>query len=262
MPSAGLAQWTDPVLTSRVTPIKVVHVTELRTQINTKLAGCGQPVQAWTDNALTPRSTQIKKIHIDELRLATTNLVNAYRISQALPASPPVYTDPAITVRTTPIRAVHIDEIRGFVGGATCTPGCPAQNLSWLVSGNTCTGPYPVTANGASASAANVTAGLAGSATFQCVAGAWAGAPNGGATCAPSLDCTLNLPVGWDNGAFPVVFCYSLPLTPMSTISIPNGASHTEIGYGGSPRCGEVTMKCVNGVRIVTSKTCALGVCP
>lgn len=385
--SEGFSQWTDPVLTSRVTPVKAVHVTELRTQINTNLGVCLQPTQVWTNVTLTPRSTTIKKIDLDELRAATTNLVNAYRVQQSLPLSPPVYTDAAIVARTTPIRAVHFSELRTFVSGATCTAGCPAQalawnvganacsasapatavgssaaisdtivpltgaaqfscniggvwaaipnvgatcaaclpvnaltggdhffagnsynfttwigvggteltdlccsgigkstspscpgfncaavdvgvacaagcpaqNLSWLVAGNTCTGAFPATTSPASATASNVTAGLNGSATFQCTAGAWAGVPNVGATC--STGCLLNLPLGWDGGVFPVVSCYSLPLLPLQIITVPEGATHTEQGFGPTDRCGEISIKCVGGIRVTTAKTCTLGLC-
>lgn len=195
LPSEGLA-WTDPVLTSRITTIKAVHVMELRTQINTKLGVCGQPAQAWTHGTLTPRSTTITKVDLDELRTGTTNLVNAYRVQQALPASPPVYTDPVITARTTSIKAVHFDELRTFVSGATCTPGCPAQALAWNVGVDACSASAPMTPVGASAAVSDIVLPKTGSASFTCNAGGvWAALPNAGATCA---NCIYNSNV-WNN---------------------------------------------------------------
>ncbi len=177
------AQWTP--ITPSITPIKAAHISELRTQIDSKLVMCGQPVYVWAE-PIVAGTTLIKKSHLDELRAATTGLVNADRVQKALPALPPTYVE-AINVGVTPIKAAHLTELRGYVDGATCVvPGCPAQNLTWTATGNTCTGTFPLTASSATAVGSSFTAGLSGTAAFKCVAGAWAVTPNPGATCTPA----------------------------------------------------------------------------
>lgn len=141
--SEGFGQWAEPTLTPRITTIKASHINELRTEVNTKLVVCGQPAQVWTHNTLTPRLTSIKKTDIDELRLATTNLVNAYRVQQSLPPSPPVYTDATITARATIIKATHIQELRGHVSGATCV-ACVGVTLAVTC----CSGAAPTNISG------------------------------------------------------------------------------------------------------------------
>ncbi len=74
-------------------------------------------------------------------------------------------------------------------------------------------------------------------------------------------DCTVKLPISWDNGGFPVVQCYSLPLAG-HTVSLSNGDSYTEQGFNSTPRCGAITLKCVNGNLVTTGQSCAKGACP
>lgn len=176
--SIGLAQWTDPVLVPHVTPIRVVHITELRSQINTKRVACGLTSQVWTDPVLTAKLTKIKKIHIDELRLATTDLVNTFRAQQSLPPMSPIYTDFVVTSFSTPIKAVHISEIRSYVDGVVCASSCPVQTLTWSIGANTCSGSTLSTPVGTIASVSDTTMPLTGNAHFMCNSGGvWAAAP-------------------------------------------------------------------------------------
>lgn len=183
--------WAEPI-TANVTTIKASHIVELRTTVNSKLAVCLQPAQAWTHGTLTPRSTTIKKTDLDELRTATTNLVNAYQIQQALPPSPPAYTD-AIVARTTPIKAVHFNELRTIITATTCTVNCPAQALGWTVGPDSCSTSAPVTPVLTAANVTDSVGATTGSAQFNCGAGGvWAATPNAGATCSGGPPpCTL-----------------------------------------------------------------------
>ena len=101
--------FTDPVLTVGETPIKAVHMTELRTRANAVRVGCGLAVATWTDPALTAGVTPIKAAHMTELRTAVTA---AYA---ACAQTAPVWTDPVLTAGTTPIKAAHMLELREAV---------------------------------------------------------------------------------------------------------------------------------------------------
>ncbi len=98
--------FTDPTLTAGSTVIRAVHLTELRSAINTLRAVNGRAAFGWTDPTLTAGSTPAKKVHLDELRTALTQ---AY---QAAGQSPPSYTDPTIVAQQTMIKASHISELR------------------------------------------------------------------------------------------------------------------------------------------------------
>lgn len=65
---AGLsaASWTDTSLPG--TPIKAVHVQELRDKLAEALTALSVNQTAYTDAVLTPGTTVVKKVHIDELR--------------------------------------------------------------------------------------------------------------------------------------------------------------------------------------------------
>jgi hypothetical protein len=101
--------FTDPTLTAGSTPVKAVHVTELRAAINTLRAVNGLAAFAWTDATLTAGSTSAKKVHLDELRTA---LNQAYQAAGQLP---PGYTDSTIIAQQTMIKAAHINELRSAV---------------------------------------------------------------------------------------------------------------------------------------------------
>ncbi|MDE2180270.1 MAG: FG-GAP repeat protein, partial [candidate division NC10 bacterium] len=101
--------FTDPTLTAGSTLIKAIHVTELRSAINTLRAVNGLAAFAWTDATLTVGTTPAKKVHLDELRTA---LGQAY---QAAGQAAPSYTDPTLVAGSTRIKASHISDLRAAV---------------------------------------------------------------------------------------------------------------------------------------------------
>ena len=101
--------FTDPVLTVGVTPIKAVHMTELRQRADAVRVGCGLTAATWTDPVLTAGVTPIKAVHMTELRAAVTA---AYA---ACTQTAPAWTDPVLEAGVTPIKAVHMTELREAV---------------------------------------------------------------------------------------------------------------------------------------------------
>jgi hypothetical protein len=105
-------RFTDDALTPGVHSMKVVHITELRTQINTLRTGRGLPAFVWTDPALAAGLIRIKAVHITELRSALNDVY--VRLSR----TPPVYTDPGLGATATTIKAAHIRELRAALVAA------------------------------------------------------------------------------------------------------------------------------------------------
>ena len=97
----------DPLATS--TPIKAIHVTELRAAIASVRAARGLAAFAWTDPTLTPGSTGVKAVHVTELRTA---LNQAYQVAGR---TLPTYTDPTVGPGVTTIQAIHINQLRSAV---------------------------------------------------------------------------------------------------------------------------------------------------
>ncbi len=108
-PNRPPAMFTDDQLRPGVTPVRVVHFTELRERINALREANGLGRFGWTDPALRAGATGIRLVHLRELRLA---LANAYT---AAGRPVPRWTDPAPTAGTTRIRAVHLTELRAAV---------------------------------------------------------------------------------------------------------------------------------------------------
>jgi Big-like domain-containing protein/parallel beta helix pectate lyase-like protein len=101
--------FTDDPLVARNTLVKAVHITELRTAIDSLRQARGLAPFAWTDRTLAPGITPARAVHVTELRTA---LDQAYQASRQ---APPTYVDPALA-RTT-IKKVHLDELRAAVLG-------------------------------------------------------------------------------------------------------------------------------------------------
>lgn len=101
--------WTDDPLVPDRTPIKAVHFTELRAEINDLLTRCGAAAFSFTDPMLTIGVTPVRALHVTELRAA---LDTAYA---ACGSRPPTYSDSTLQAGTTAIRAVHIAELRAAV---------------------------------------------------------------------------------------------------------------------------------------------------
>jgi len=101
--------FTDDPLTSQVTPVKAVHITELREAVNTLRLNNGRSAFAYTDSTLTAGVTQARRVHITDLRTA----LNA--VYDALGRTRPTYTDPTIVARQTVIKKAQIAQIRSAV---------------------------------------------------------------------------------------------------------------------------------------------------
>ena len=98
--------FTDPALLTGVTPVRLVHVAELRIRIDALRLRFGLAPFQWTDATLVAGQTPLRAIHIAELRRA---LAAAYVVAGS---TPPIYTDAALGPGQTVIRAVHIVELR------------------------------------------------------------------------------------------------------------------------------------------------------
>jgi hypothetical protein len=87
--------------------IKAVHITELRTAVNTARASVGLGASSFTDPSLSTGSV-IKAIHVTELRTALSGFLSAIGVT-------PSYTDLTITPGATVVKGVHIQELRNVI---------------------------------------------------------------------------------------------------------------------------------------------------
>jgi hypothetical protein len=123
--------FTDDPLTSQVTLVKAVHITELRQAINTLRSRNGLSAFAFTDPTLIAGFSPIRAVHITELRTALNGVFDA------LGQTRPIYTDPTIVAGQRVVKKVHIEEIRSavveaelpdirgtYIGSATITLDC------------------------------------------------------------------------------------------------------------------------------------------
>jgi len=102
----GGRDWTDSNVTAGSTPIRKIHIEELREEINYARRFRNLANIVWTDTTIIPGVTLIRKTHIDELRSA---------LEQAISAGfedIPVWSDPILTPGVTSIRKIHFDELR------------------------------------------------------------------------------------------------------------------------------------------------------
>ena len=67
-------QWTDPVLTIGATPVRRVHLAELRDGLGDVYDAAGQPPPTYTDGAIVAGATRIKAAHVEQLRTAALAL--------------------------------------------------------------------------------------------------------------------------------------------------------------------------------------------
>jgi hypothetical protein len=99
------AVFTDATLTAQGTAIKAVHITDLRSAIDTLRTRSGLSAFPYTDATLTPGSTVVRGVHLSELRAALRDV----------PGSVGPFTDPTIAVGQTVIKATHLNELRQAV---------------------------------------------------------------------------------------------------------------------------------------------------
>jgi len=105
---AGAITWTDPAIVAGVTPIKKIHIDELRTQINNRRTNAGLGACTWTDSSVVQGVTPYKKAHFDEMRTCLNAVYTA--CGQAVPT----WSDGTITQQVTPIKRIHLIELRDF----------------------------------------------------------------------------------------------------------------------------------------------------
>ena len=107
--SRGPVAFTDDPLVAGVTPVRAVHLTELRSRVDGLRAGLGLPAFVWTDAAVVAGVTPARAAHLTELRTA---LAEAHASAGR---SAPVYTDTAVTSGVTPMKAAQLQELRAAV---------------------------------------------------------------------------------------------------------------------------------------------------
>jgi murein DD-endopeptidase MepM/ murein hydrolase activator NlpD len=106
---APLAPFTDDPLTARATPVRVVHIVELRQAIDALRARSRLGATTWTDPTIVPGVTPVRAAHLVELRAALG------QVYVAAGRSAPTYADPSILARTTTITAAQIAELRAAI---------------------------------------------------------------------------------------------------------------------------------------------------
>ena len=107
--AATATGFTDDPVSPGATPLRAVHLRELRDRIAALRAREGLPAVEWTDPVPAPGSTPVRRVHLTELRAALDAVYDAVGRPR------PGYTDAAVTAGVTAIRAVHLTELRGAV---------------------------------------------------------------------------------------------------------------------------------------------------
>ena len=102
-------KFSDDPLAPGSTPIKAMHLTELRTATESVGAAYGLATFNWTDPTLTPGLTNAKVVHLTELRSAMILLYQT--AGQTLPP----WSDPTVVPARTVIDAGQINELRTAV---------------------------------------------------------------------------------------------------------------------------------------------------
>ena len=98
--------FTDPTLTMGVSAIKAVHVTELRSAVDSYRAAAGLAGATWTDPSLAGGA--VRAVHITELRAVSRSTRRARYAAAS-------FTDPTLTAGSTVVRAVHLIELRSAI---------------------------------------------------------------------------------------------------------------------------------------------------
>jgi hypothetical protein len=96
--------FTDDPVVAGATPIRSVHITQLRTAVAAVRSLAGLPAAAWT-----PSMTTVQGDHVAELRSALADARSTLSLSTL------GWTDPVITPATTTVKASHVNELRAGV---------------------------------------------------------------------------------------------------------------------------------------------------
>ena len=99
--------FTESFLVAGVTPVRAIHIVELRDRIDALRTRNNLPPFAWTDSSLL--GVSIKAVHVTELRAA----IDA--VYRAVNRTAPAYTDGTLTPQSSVIRRAHIEELRRAV---------------------------------------------------------------------------------------------------------------------------------------------------
>ena len=113
---AAPAAFTDDPLVPGVTPVRAVHLLELRSRIDALRLRAGLPAFGWTDAQVVPGATPARAAHLLELRSA---LGEAYAAA-GRPA--PAYSDAVVTAGLTAMRTVQLQELRAAVVALESAP--------------------------------------------------------------------------------------------------------------------------------------------
>jgi hypothetical protein len=100
--------FTDDPLLPGATPIRVVHVIEMRTRINALRGRRGLAPYPWTASTLVAGTTIVRAADIRELRAAVVQLYEAAGLAR------PNFSDDPLAVGA-PMRALHVAEIRAAI---------------------------------------------------------------------------------------------------------------------------------------------------
>jgi uncharacterized protein (TIGR03437 family) len=105
--SPGAAPFTDNVIVPGVTPVRVVHLQELRSRIAALRTYHGLAPYPYVDPGLAA-GAPILAVHITDLRAALADVYAAVGLTA------PTYTDPLLAL-SLPIKAAHVTELRAAV---------------------------------------------------------------------------------------------------------------------------------------------------
>jgi microcystin-dependent protein len=128
------APFTEPSLVAGTTPMRALHISELRSRIDTMRARYSMGPFPYTTSTLTAQTTMIRAQHILDLRTALAAVYGAAGLMS------PVYTDPDLSSGAT-IKAAHVTELRNAVlavpgGGGVAAPyssAAPDASMSGAV---------------------------------------------------------------------------------------------------------------------------------
>ena len=110
--TAACSGFTDDPLITHVTPIKAVHLTDIRSRVDSLRVHFGLAPFGWTNLSLG--GIAAKAVHVAELRTALLAAYDA-AIAAARPVTRPVFADDPLVQGQTMMKTIHIAELRAAV---------------------------------------------------------------------------------------------------------------------------------------------------